>query len=66
MAKVKIGQIWADNDPRSLPRQLEVVDVQTPFNVAYVKNTATGKRTRISLDRFVPTKTGYRLVKDVE
>lgn len=57
---VRIGQIWADNDKRSAGRRVEVVAVDEKH--ATVK-AAGGKRlTRIRLDRFKPTSTGYTLV----
>lgn len=64
MSGVKVGQIWADNDPRVPVRELEVIGIDCRF--AYVRNTETGKPSRIALNRFKPTKTGYRLIQEVE
>ncbi|MCI4659661.1 hypothetical protein [Cryobacterium zhongshanensis] len=69
-AAVKVGQIWADNDVRSKPRTIRVVEiigekalveVVTPAAAAVNK----GARTRVALKRFRPIATGYRLVTDV-
>lgn len=69
---VRPGQIWADNDPRSAGRHLLVVDVgptHAEVELAVprppVSSAKPGRRTRIRLDRFRPTSTGYRLVTDV-
>lgn len=67
-----VGQIWQDNDPRSYGRYLLIVDTDasraTVQQAAY--NPATGtavalpgvRATRIRLDRFRPTSTGYRYI----
>ena len=60
---VRPGQIWADNDKRSAGRQVEIVRIDTTH--AVVLAAGTRRETRIRLDRFRPTSTGYRLVKDV-
>lgn len=65
---VKPGQIWADNDWRSSGRTVRVIEVDaTHATVEVVTNgrmtyTKPGRRSRIRLDRFRPTSTGYRLV----
>ncbi len=59
--KVKRGQIWRDNDPRT-PRQLKVVKLDGMY--AICENTALKRRTRVRLDRFKPVRTGYTLVYD--
>lgn len=67
---VQPGQIWADNDPRSEGRQVRIVAVDgTHATVELVTGRGVGhdaakpgRRTRIRLDRFRPTSTGYRLV----
>lgn len=64
MPEVKIGQHWKDNDPRNFDRTLEIVSVDSRF--AHCKNTRTGRVTRISLQRFKPTRTGYVLIKDIQ
>ena len=59
--KVKVGQVWEDNDPRiTYKRQLKVIAIKGTR--AQVQGAT---KTWIRLDRFRPTKTGYRLVKDV-
>lgn len=71
---VRPGQIWRDNDKRAKGRHVKVVDVDgTHATVklwmtrAASSSTATpGRRTRVRLDRFRPTSTGYVLVRDVE
>ncbi|WP_420032293.1 hypothetical protein ACN2WE_05370 [Streptomyces sp. cg28] len=64
-----IGQIWEDNDPRSEGRQVRIVDIdETHATVELhqprppVSSAKPGRRTRIRLDRFRPTSTGYRYV----
>ena len=69
-----IGQIWQDNDPRSTDRfvWIERTD-DTHAHVRQVALTQNGepvplpgvRRTRIRLDRFRPTSTGYRYVGTV-
>ena len=60
--QVKVGQVWKDNDKRSLGRELTVVEIAGDY--AKCKAT-TGKVTRVRLSRFRPTSTGYALVSDV-
>jgi hypothetical protein len=80
--RVRPGQVWADNDKRSTGRHVRVVEVdRTHATVELVSQRGRpwsglrpgeparaepGRRTRIRLDRFKPTTTGYRLVRDVE
>ena len=65
---VRIGQIWADNDSRGFDRKIRVVSLnETHAIVEPVPAYPKGKgKTRIRLDRFKPTSTGYRLVRDVK
>ncbi|WP_433893054.1 hypothetical protein [Streptomyces sp. CA-111067] len=64
------GQIWADNDRRSNGRYLRVLSIED--GSALVKQvTAAGESTlkaptRIRLNRFRPTSTGYRLVRHAD
>jgi hypothetical protein len=67
-----VGQIWQDNDPRSDHRYLRIIDIDasraTVRQIAY--NTAEDiavdlpdmRPSRIRLDRFRPTSTGYRYI----
>lgn len=71
--EVKPGQVWADNDKRSKGRHVLVVAVGKPgpLTALVVPCTQDGRqtghrRTKIRLDRFKPTSTGYRFVKTVE
>lgn len=69
---VKVGQIWQDNDPRSPDRYLFVTATdathaavrQVAYNpITKISVPLPGVRgTRIRLDRFRPTSTGYRYV----
>ena len=59
---VRPGQIWADNDKRSAGRRVTVTSVGQTHALV---ETSLGRQTLIRLDRFRPTSTGYRLVKDV-
>lgn len=69
---VRVGQIWADNDKRSHGRRIRIVAVDSTHALVelYVPRGAghvhakPGRRTRIRLDRFRPTSTGYRLISD--
>jgi len=59
--KVKPGQVWKDNDPRT-PRRLKVVSIEGEYAVC--ENTDLKRRTRVRLDRLKPGRTGYTLVYD--
>jgi hypothetical protein len=69
---VRVGQIWADLDKRSTGRQVVVLQVVRDVNgiplidpYAVVQSpTGRGRKTRIRLDRFRESTTGYRLVRD--
>lgn len=72
---VRVGQIWRDNDKRGYGRQVRVVETDATHAVVeqhVPRGGARGashlkpRRTRIRLDRFRPTSTGYVLVQDVE
>lgn len=68
---VRPGQVWMDNDPRVPTRYLRVLSV-TSAHAEVVQTDRHGvvvgkeRKTRIRLDRFRPTSTGYRLVTDVQ
>ncbi|MFH8813063.1 hypothetical protein ACH4GZ_38690 [Streptomyces hygroscopicus] len=67
-----VGQIWQDNDPRTPDRYLRIVDIDAsratarPITYNPVTRIAAdlpgGRPTRIRLDRFRPTSTGYRYI----
>lgn len=69
---VHVGQLWQDNDPRSPGRYLLVVATDTTHaTVRQVAHNPTDRitaelpgvrPTRIRLDRFRPTSTGYTLI----
>lgn len=69
---VQPGQVWADNDPRANGRRVRIVSVDATH--ATVEVTAgrwgsaptVGRTSRISLGRFKPTSTGYRLVTNAD
>jgi hypothetical protein len=71
--EVKAGQVWEDNDARRGasgrgPRRgtiLRVVKMGNSKDFAAVK-WDTGRVTEVSLKRFRPTSTGYRLVSDAK
>ena len=52
---------WRD-EIKNKRQSLEVVDVTPDY--CHLQNLATGKTTRISLQRMKPGSTGYRLVAD--
>lgn len=70
-----VGQIWQDNDPRGYGRKVRIVAIdethatvelatarQVPTLTGSRQTAKPGRRTRIRLDRFRPTSTGYRYV----
>lgn len=70
--EVEVGQVWADNDPRSKGRTVKVLSINTTTNRAVCEvltdgadttRSQVGRTTRIALHRFTPTASGYRLVK---
>jgi hypothetical protein len=74
---VEPGQVWADSDPRSAGRTLRIerIDGGKAVCTILTNSDATnvdsphqrdmrGKTTRISLTRFKPTSTGYRLTEE--
>lgn len=71
---VRVGQIWRDNDKRGYGRHVKVIEVDATHATVSLwmtrsasSNTAKpGRLTRIRLDRFRPTSTGYVLVRDTE
>lgn len=67
------GQIWQDNDPRSYGRKVRIIEITDTQAVVElhqprqpVSSAKPGRRTRIRLDRFKPTSTGYRYLNDDE
>lgn len=65
----EVGQIWADNDPRSKGRRLRIESVSDRFVRAVVvadrdgaKQSSVGLRFAINRDRLRPTRNGYRLI----
>lgn len=67
---VAVGQVWADNDPRSAGRTLRVIAVGkntvrcTVLTAAAGASEYTVGRTRmIAQSRFRPTSNGYRLLE---
>lgn len=65
-----VGQVWQDNDPRQDSRQVRIVELTDTHAVVTlvqprepVSSARAGRRTRIRLDRFRPTSTGYRYVR---
>ena len=69
---VRPGQIWADNDPRAHDRKVKVVEITDTHAIVVLHtprgvgddHAKPGRRTRVRLDRFRPTSTGYRLVQE--
>ncbi len=66
---VRPGQVWADNDPRSVGRTLRVVAVGRNAARCVVLTPAkggsphtVGRVSMIALDRFRPVSNGYRLL----
>jgi len=63
---VKVGQVWADNDKRQRGlRTLEVRKVSAGKAVCSVLiDGMYSRNTTISIQRFQPNSTGYRLVSE--
>lgn len=65
-----VGQIWQDNDKRGYGRRLRIVELDGTHAVCELVvpragdllAAKPGRRTRIRLDRFRPTSTGYRYI----
>src|SRR5688572_8484729 len=62
---VRVGQLWADRDKRSLGRLLRVVAIEEDKAVVQ-SPSGRGRKTRIRLDRFRPNSTGYLLMQAVD
>lgn len=58
--KVKVGQVWKDNDPRIAKRFLTVQSIEKGYAICLV--STTGRTTRIAVERFRPKATGYKLI----
>ncbi|MYT26090.1 hypothetical protein GTW69_38470 [Streptomyces sp. SID7760] len=68
-----VGQLWQDNDQRSYGRTVHIVEIDDTHATVLlhqprlpVSSAKPGRRTRIRLDRFRPTSTGYRYVGQAE
>lgn len=65
-----VGQVWQDADPRAAGRRVRIVAIDGDRAVCAlvvpragdVLAAKPGRRTRIRLDRFRPTRTGYQFV----
>lgn len=71
--KPAVGQVWQDNDPRVSEgyRGVRLVQIHSVDDDGKATCTAwypecgsVERRVRIRLDRFRPTATGYRFVRD--
>ncbi|WP_206004870.1 hypothetical protein [Rhodococcus pseudokoreensis] len=70
---LRVGQVWGDNDPRVKGRTVKVEAIEgekalcrvlaAPFDSP---ESRTGHATRISVRRFRPTSTGYRLIREAD
>ena len=70
---VEVGQVWADNDSRVYGRTVKVEAIDGDKAVCRVlarpvdyPQGRTGHTTKISIGRFKPTSTGYRLIRDAD
>jgi hypothetical protein len=62
---VRVGQVWEDNDKRTRGRTLRVVRVEGRRVVCDVfLYGGFSRQTNISIERFRPTSTGYRLLHE--
>jgi hypothetical protein len=71
VTEVRAGQVWKDNDPRSVGRTLKVLAVANEralcrvlTDSASATRSQVGRTTRIGLHRFKPNSTGYSLLED--
>lgn len=71
--EIRVGQTWADNDPRCKGRTVKVVAIETGYIRRAVCDVVTDRggnppnrprEVRIRVDRLHPTSTGYRLVSE--
>jgi hypothetical protein len=69
--EIRVGQIWADNDPRCKGRTVRIFGFDDAGRATCVvltnadgKPPAIGRVVRIKVDRLHPTSTGYRLIED--
>lgn len=58
--KVEVGQVWKDNDPRMGGAEVVVIEVGNTH--ARIRRPS-GMETKIRLDRFRPTSTGFVFVR---
>lgn len=67
--EVKVGQVWEDNDPRIIrgghaPRRVKILEIKD--GRALVQHpSGMGRKTKVRVDRFRPTASGYKLVENV-
>jgi len=59
---VKPGQTWVSNDRRDAGIEFVIIRIDGDYAICGKTN---GRVTRIRIDRFKLTATGYKLVKDV-
>lgn len=76
--EVRVGQVWADNDKRSVGRRVRILELPPPEPCKSaralvvqcdcagraIRTNGRERRTRIAINRFRPTSTGYRLEVD--
>lgn len=68
--RVVVGQVWADNDWRSLGRTVRILEIDVSRVTVEVLTERGGekpskrRRTRILINRLRPNSTGYRLVSE--
>lgn len=63
--KVRVGQVWEDNDYRqTVRRKIKVLAIEGD-HVVVQHPSGSGSRTKITLSRFRPTSRGYKLVTEV-
>lgn len=65
---VRVGQIWLDCDKRMQNRKLRVARIEGDYafcqHWSEFGGVMSGRETRIRLDRFKKTSTGFLLVRD--
>lgn len=66
--EVKVGQVWEDNDPRQKKegvavRRIKVLEI-VDGKALCQHPSGLGRKTKIRLDRFRPTASGYKLISE--
>ena len=69
--KIRVGQVWANCDPREEGRTIRIASLDERYAQCEVVTAVGGgapkiRRVRILIDRLHRTRIGYRLIEDPE